>query len=173
MGASMNCQWRVHRPGGPAKPGLISGVRGGGIQGGALWCCRTLRGASRGDAHLRMREEGGGDAPAPASSLHMLRKGRFRMVWLEASSWNAAVLAFASLLQSPRSHGVRCLPLRLFSHLRRSGRSVRGSRPRLPEDVGALFPSSRRRCTRFRQLRDAVDIAPSFPEPSSRNITPQ
>ncbi len=168
----MNCQWRVDRVSGPAKPGLKnSGIRGDEIQGGALWC-GTLRGASRGDAHLRMREEGGGDVPAPASSLHMLRKGRFRMVWPEASSWNAAVLALASLLQSPRSHGVRCLPLGLFSHLRRLGRNAQGSKPRLPEEKGALFPSSCRRCTRFRQLRDAVDIVPSFPEPSSRNINP-
>jgi hypothetical protein len=79
----------------------------------------------------------------------------------------AVVLASGLLLQSPRSHGVQCLPLRLFSHLRRSGRSVRGSCLKLPEGLVALVSKPRRRCTRFWQFRDAVDTVPSCPEPSS------
>ena len=53
-----------------------------------------------------LEEEGGGDVPAPASSLHMLESVVGRMVWLKARPWNAAVFAFGLHLQSPRSHGV-------------------------------------------------------------------
>ena len=79
---------------------------------------------------------------------------------------DAAVFASGSFLQSLRSHGVHSLPLRLFSHPRRADRSIRGSSLRLPEARGALNPEARRRCTWFRQFRDAVDTVPSFPEPS-------
>ena len=47
-------------------------------------------------------------------------------------------------LYSPRSYGVRCLPLRLFSDLRRGDQSVRASSLRAPEASGALsvpFPA--------------------------------
>ena len=124
------------------------------------------------------RKEGGGDVPALASSLHMLVKGGVWVVRLKARPPRALFgKAFAEIerrsgfclggvLQSPRSYGVRCLPLRLFSHLRRVGRSAPGSSLRLPMERGAIFPLSRRRCKRFRQFRDAVDTVPSFPEPS-------
>ena len=125
------------------------------------------------------RKEGGGDVPALASSLHMLEDVGFRIFRLKARPprtpfsekrsrrlRDAAVFASGSFLQSLRSHGVQCLPLRLFSHPRRADRSIRGSSLRLPEARGALNPEARRRCTWFRQFRDAVDTVPSFPEPS-------
>ena len=95
--------------------------------------------------------EGGGEVPVLASSLHMLVDGRNVVVRLEAQLWNAAICASGSFL---------------VSHLRRADRSIRGSCPCLPEAKGALGPQARRRCTWFRQFRDAVDTVPSFPEPS-------
>ena len=53
-----------------------------------------------------LEEEGGGDVPALASSLHMLEDVEFRLVRLKARLWNAAVFASGSFLQSPGSHGV-------------------------------------------------------------------
>jgi hypothetical protein len=53
-----------------------------------------------------LEEEGGGDVPALASSLHMLEDVEFWLVRLKARPWNAAVFASGSFLQSPGSHGV-------------------------------------------------------------------
>jgi hypothetical protein len=66
------------------------------------------------------------------------------------------------LLQSPRSHGFQCLPLGLFSHRRRSGRSAQGSSLKLPERRGVFAPNFRRRCLRLQQFRNTRDIVPPF-----------
>ncbi len=146
---------------------------------------------SHGGALGWLEEEGGGDVPALASSLHMLVKSGVWMFRLKARPWNAAVFASGSFLQSPGSHGVHrprpesCKTFRksvggtvgfppgLFSHLRRGDHSVPGSSLRLPTERGAVCPLSCRRCPWFRQFRDAVDTVPSFPEPSKRNINLQ
>ena len=135
--------------------------------------------STHGDRLSIWRKEGGGDAPALASSLHMLVESVVWVVRLKARPprtpfsekrsrrlRDAAVFASGSFLQSLRSHGVHSLPLRLFSHPRRGDRSVPGSCPKLPMERDAIFPLSRRRCPWFRQFRDAVDTVPSFPEPS-------
>jgi hypothetical protein len=112
-------------------------------------------------------EGNGGEVPAMASSRPMHRCGVLLGFWLKAWLGNAAVCVGKLHSQSPRSHGVCGFPLELLCPAGREGHSTPGSSPRLPENAGALNQPLRRRCTWFRQFRDAVDTVPSFPEPST------
>jgi hypothetical protein len=62
-----------------------------------------------GGARLRWRKEDGGEAPAPASSPHMLVEVIVILDWLKAFAWNAAILAL-------KNAHLRRINVNLLSH---------------------------------------------------------